>query len=135
MQRRQQEKRLTACAVLLVVAFLTGNARIAHAQWYVQAAKLVGIGIGAVLTLWEATSEACALYEGNASKPSGKTLAACRRAGANKNDIQAQLDAIRALPKDERDQALTNYCNWISDSDKRVLIDKLRPAEKSICSG
>jgi len=133
--RRQRPKTLLACGIVVALAFSISNARVAHAQWYYQAAKYIGIGVGTIITLWEATSEACSIYEGNTNNPSGRTLAACRRAGANKNSLPDQLDAIRALPKAQRDEALGNYCHWISDSDKRILMEKLRPDEKTICDG
>ena len=104
--RRQRPKTLLACGIVVALAFSISNARVAHAQWYYQAAKYIGIGVGTIITLWEATSEACSIYEGNTNNPSGRTLAACRRAGANKNSLPDQLDAIRALPKAQRDDAI-----------------------------
>ena len=83
--------------------------RSAHAQWYVTAVKVLAGTAGFVIALWEGTSEACALYENNTSEPSGSALGACRRAGANKNDLAAQLKALRALPNSLRTEAQSRF--------------------------
>ena len=135
MLQRSRSNRWLLFIAIATMSLSIINVRNAHAQWYVRVGVVVAGGVGLLLTLWESTSAACSIYEGNTGKPSGKVLAACRRAGANKNDLQAQLDAIRVLPKKEKDQVLSDFCSSIGDSDKSVVLAKLSGAEKNTCNG
>lgn len=122
---------------LALLGFLLSSAiytRSAHAQWYVTAVKVLAGTAGFVIALWEGTSEACALYENNTKAASGSVLGACRRAGANKNDLPAQLKALRVLPQNLRNVALQDFCNTISDSDRNVLMTELTEAEQKVCN-
>ncbi len=133
MLRRSRSQIMVSLVLLGFLLSSTMYTRSAHAQWYVTAVKVLAGTAGFVIALWEGTSEACALYENNTNEPSGSALGACRRAGANKNDLSAQLKALRALPKQNGNVALQNFCNTISESDRNVLMTELTESERRVC--
>ena len=139
MPRDTRSNYVLAISLLTFTALSTANIPRAHAQWYVQAGKAIAAGVsGSVsvaLVLWGVTNMACNSYEGRTNNPSGRILGACRKAGANKNDLQAQIKVLRLVPKEQSDEALQSFCDSISESEKRVVLSELSGREKEICAG